>query len=81
LEESKDTNSPKINFDDDDDDEVCQEEKIEEKQATKAPVNVNRFALFEEFCSFLTTKDDADPHAMLNPVLLGYWCNLFRSLV
>ena len=64
---------------------MCQEDKIEEKakekEAVKPKVELNKYALFEEFCSFLDTKDDSDPHAMLNPVLLGYWCNLFRSLV
>ena len=42
----------------------------------------NRYALFEEYLSFLKTElaPDGTPK-MLNAVLLGYWCNLFKSLV
>ena len=41
-----------------------------------------RSSLFEEYLTFLTDeKDERGDIKMLNPVLLGYWCNLFRSLV
>ena len=35
--------------------------------------------MFEEYLSFLTAGGSAE--ANLNPVLLGYWCNLFKSLL
>ena len=42
----------------------------------------NRFELFELYLSFLNVeKDENGEIKLLNPVLLGYWCNLFRSLV
>ena len=45
-------------------------------------INCNKYGLFEEYLSFLQTeKDENGEVKMHNPVLLGYWCNLFRSLV
>ena len=42
----------------------------------------NRYALFEQYLSFLHgEKDEQGAVKALNPVLMGYWCNLFRSLV
>jgi hypothetical protein len=42
----------------------------------------NKYALFEEYLAFLTVEKEADGSPkMLNAVLLGYWCNLFKSLV
>ena len=43
----------------------------------------NRYALFEEFIGFLKIEktEDGKETKLLNPVLLGYWCNLFRSMV
>ena len=40
----------------------------------------NQYALFEEFIAFLKIEESAESK-LLNPVLLGYWCNLFRSFV
>ena len=40
---------------------------------------INKYALFEQYLSFLDKKSGEETH--LNPVLLGYWCNLFKSLV
>ena len=42
----------------------------------------NKYALFEEYLAFLTVEKEANGSPkMLNAVLLGYWCNLFKSLV
>ena len=38
--------------------------------------------MFEEYLSFLTCEKDSSGNVKApNPVLLGYWCNLFKSLV
>lgn len=56
-------------------------EEAKEKQvkAGTAPRR-NRYELFELYLSFLTEKDRRG-ETSLNPVLLGYWCNLFKSLL
>ena len=82
----------RLNFNSDDDDESATiitaaeaaeetKESAQEQTASSAEVlDTNRFALFEEYLSFLDKKPDGSC-PLLNPVLLGYWCNLFRSLV
>ena len=51
-------------------------------QAHQSQSAANRYALFEEYLSFIDVeKDETGAPKMLNSVLLGYWCNLFKSLV
>ena len=47
------------------------------------PAMTNQYALFEEFIAFLKVEksEDGKEIKLLNSVLLGYWCNLFRSMV
>ena len=85
----------RLNFNSDDDDESATiitaaeaaeetkesaQEQTASKVSTAEVLDTNRFALFEEYLSFLDKKPDGTC-PLLNPVLLGYWCNLFRSLV
>lgn len=39
--------------------------------------NRNKYEVFEEYLAFLSVESTT----VLNPVLLGYWCNLFKSLL
>ena len=41
---------------------------------------MNKETLFEVFIGFLS-QESQEEDKLLNPVLLGYWCNLFKSLV
>ena len=66
---------PEENEDEKDDGEVVNQEKKETRTVSKR----NKYALFEEYLSFLTAGGSAE--AILNPVLLGYWCNLFKVLL
>ena len=55
---------------------------LEIPKAQNGLLNATKYSLFEEYLSFLSEEKDAKGDIkMLNPVLLGYWCNLFRSLV
>ena len=61
--------------DEKDDEEVVNQSKKETRTISKR----NKCAMFEEYLSFLTAGGSAE--ANLTPVLLGYWCNLFKSLL
>ena len=80
----------KLNLNDDDEEDgtiICEPEDEKDgvdvsnqsKKETQTVSKRNKYAMFEEYLSFLTAGGSAE--ANLNPVLLGYWCNLFKSLL
>lgn len=59
-----------------------QETRSLELKSGMTDLATEKYSLFEQYLSFLKTDKDANGEvSMLNPVLLGYWCNLFKSLV
>ena len=50
------------------------------KQGSEEQSKTEPDSLFQEFLAYLDRPKDTED-GMLNPVLLGYWCNLFKSLV
>ena len=59
-------------------------EEAKEKQVRAGTVpRRDKYELFELYLSFLTEKQQTSMEGehSLNQVLLGYWCNLFKSLL
>jgi len=81
-EEEEKKSACAVNYDQDDDDDdrtIIRTEPAEDlgQKTGKTASRRNKYELFEEYLGFLSV----DSAFVLNPVLLGYWCNLFKSLL